>query len=262
VCDHVANFSARGARAIELPEPPDIGRLFDLPRARPYVRMETKRAPIPCAGTWSLARPEPKRIPMSYSPPRWKQTKKGPREETWLLIVEQVHVTVTLPRGSYVLTASNRGNTVHDSRDDSRRPICEVRKDLARVLGTAQADAACRELATDVEGNPLMRVRRPKARKVRAVTAEEIARAEADRAAWDAADREATQRRAERKANPPAKDAAPKFEEMSAEAFAAFNAECARQSAQALAFLIAEPAHDVERVCEPRAIEFPAPFTE
>ncbi|MGB8170925.1 MAG: hypothetical protein WCF18_25710 [Chthoniobacteraceae bacterium] len=257
VCDHVANFSARGKRAIELPEPADLAFLYDLPKARPYVRMHATPSPIPASGTWSVDRPEPKKIPMSYSPPRWKQSRNGPREEKWLLILETVTVTVTMPRGSYTLTACNRGNNVLDSRDESRRSLPEIRRELARVLGTAQADAACDELGSVMPG-----LRAPRAAKVREVSAADRARMEAVRNDWEAIESEQSRRRADRKANPPAKDDVPKYEEMTAEAFAAFNAMAARQSAQALAFRLAEPEREVERVHETRAIEFPAPFAE
>ncbi|MGB8169514.1 MAG: hypothetical protein WCF18_18585 [Chthoniobacteraceae bacterium] len=200
---------------------------------------------------------------MPYSPPRWKNTRNGPREEKWLMVLETVTVTVTVPRGSYTLTTSNRGNSVLDSRDESRRSLPEVRRELARVLGTAGADAACRELDSDANGQPLMRLRGSKAQKVRAVADEDKVRMEAARNSWDAIKADQTHRRAERKANPPAKDA-PKFAEMTAEEFAEFNARAAEESAQAIAWVQIDDRYGrtVERVREPREMVFPAPFAE
>lgn len=221
-------------------------------------------APIPASGTWSVDRPEPRKIFMPYSPPRFKMTRNGPREEKWLMVLETVTVTVTVPRGSYTLTTTNRGNSVLDSRDESRRPLPEVRRELTRVLGATHADAACEELATNSEGHPLMRLRGPKAQKVRAVTAADHSRMEAARNSWEAIEAEQARRRAERKANSPAKDEAPDFAAMTAEEFAEFNARTAKEAAQAISWVQIDDRYGctVERVREPREMVFPAPFAE
>jgi len=220
ICDHVANFSAKGKRAnLEAPEPPDLSLLFGIAPARPYVRMNATRAPIVTSGSWSAGREE-KKMFLSFNPPRFRTTKNGPREERMMIRLETVTVTVTVPRGKFTLSTSNRGQTVHDSRDDSRRPMAVVRADLVRILGDTQADAACAQLSSVLCGP-----RKPRPRSIRPLTAEEKARAAADRNARDTADAEAAKRRAERRANPPAKEETPDFASMTAEEFAQYNAE-------------------------------------
>src|SRR4051812_22419461 len=91
VCDHFAAFSTKGRKTVELPQPLDLADFFGL-RVNPYVRVATPRPPIACKGSYTVGRDE-KNIPMSFSPPRWKETKVGPREVKWILRLETVQVT-------------------------------------------------------------------------------------------------------------------------------------------------------------------------
>lgn len=252
VCDHVANFSAKGKRAtVAVPEPLDLATFYGLP-ASPYVRTKSPKVAAPSAlATWTANREE-KKIPMSFSPPRFKQTKSGPREVKWLLHLETVTVTVTTALASFNFTASNRGQTV--LRGEQRRPLPMVRAELVKLLGEVQGAAACAELAS-----VLAPPREARARKVREVPVEDKARWEVAEAARISGEVEAGQRRRERKANPPANEEAPNFAEMTAAEFAKFNAENRNESS----WVALEDSYgrDVERVQLPARGRFPAPFT-
>jgi hypothetical protein len=231
VCDHIANFSAKPGR-IAPPQPPSLADFYGL-RVRPYVRANATRERIDARATWTVDRPEPRKITMSFSPPRFKKTRNGPREVKWMLILETVSVTVALPCGSYTLTATNRGNSVLNSRTDTRHPICEIRRDLSRVMDPPQVEAACAELASVMPGP------RPEpARKVREVPApeREAAREMRDRRLAD--DVALAKARSARKLNPPAKDEEPDFAAMSPEDFEKYNAEQCRLSAIRLAQIV------------------------
>jgi hypothetical protein len=231
VCDHIANFSTKPGR-IAPPEPPSLADFYDL-SVRPYVRANATREAIAARATWTVDRPEPRKIMMSFNPPRFKQTRNGRREEKWMLVLETVTVTVTLACGSYTLTATNRGNTVLDSRTGTRHPIAEIRTDLSRVMEPGRVTAACSELASVMAGP-----RPERTRKVREVSEaeREAARKLRDRRL---ADEVATAKaRRARELNPPAKEVEPDFAAMSAEEFEAYNAEQCRLSAERLAQIV------------------------
>lgn len=179
------------------PDAPSIAEFFGL-AVTPYVRTPA-RAPIAARGTLSAALLEPKKIPMRFNPPRFKMTKAGQREETWLLVIISAVVTVTMPLGSYTLTASNLGTTVKDSRDGRSYPIATVRAALARIADRAEVDAACALLA-DACKPPT----EPKARVCTVTDAHRTAQA-AGRERAHTADAEMAARRKARKAAPPAK---------------------------------------------------------
>lgn len=252
VCDHLAGHALKGKSFVEPPEPLDLAAFHGLP-VSPYVRMERAQVPSPSApAAWSSGREETK-IPMSFSPPRFKTTKKGRREVKWILRLETVTVTVRTPLTAFDFIASNRGQSI--KRGDLRLPLPMARADLVRLLGEAQGDAAAAELASVLP--PLPPARLPRTREV---TAEEKAKWSAFTAAERTAEMEAGERRRERKAAPPAKEDAPEFSAMSAEEFDAFNAEH-RADASWVAIDDCFERH-VERVAAPKGHAFPPAFTE
>ncbi|MEA3210961.1 MAG: hypothetical protein QOE70_4018 [Chthoniobacter sp.] len=259
VCDSIAGIPTKGRPPIAAPEPLDIASFFGLPIC-PYVRTAAKKLPPPVTlGTWTSASEE-KKIPMPFSPPRFKQTKKGPREVTWILHLEIVTLTVTTPLASFAYVSTRKRDketgrfhsTGKVRRGEQFQPFQTLRADLARLLGETQGAAALAIL----ESEPLP-AKAP--RKLREITPDERAKWEAKEAALMVAASEASKVRRDRKANPPKAEAAPDFAKMTAKQFAKFNAD-RRTEYGWIALDESYGPQEVEIVGTPTIDTFPAPF--
>jgi hypothetical protein len=84
--------------------------------------------------------------------------------------IQTCAVAVTVEHGSFVLSATSRGNNIHDSRDNSRKPLALLRSDLRRLF-PAEADCIAERLTSVLPG---LREKRP--RPLRPFSAEDSAR--------------------------------------------------------------------------------------
>lgn len=254
ICEHVED-ACKGQSARMAP-PLDLRRLFDLP----HERFPRRPAPPPA-------------LPVSAFRPRWdaaedtliqffpkvvngqvvmRRTKSGEMKPEQIRVeIAICAVTVTVERGSFVLTATSRGNNVHDSRDDSRKPLSLHRADLRRLFPTEHEAIAAR-LSSVLPGP-----RAGKPRPLNPLCAEERARVEMLTAARDKAENEA---RANRRKPAAESEPKPDFAAMTGEEFTSFNAARRAEGETAIRWIYLDSALASDRleIAAPRV--FPAPF--
>jgi hypothetical protein len=226
ICEHLEDH---GKASLTAP-PLDLHTLFDLPHTRFPARPAPK--PVPLTSTFV---PTAQAVNDSITiflplvvngvPVMSRNKKTGELKPVkFPVTIDSCAVTVTLERGSFVLTATSRGGNIHDSRDDSRRPLAMLRADLRRLLPEDAERLAARLAAV------LPPVREKKARPCQPLSAPDLERArkrQADRAASDAL-------AAAKRHKPAPEQPAPDCRNMTPRQFASFKAATLRDSAQAM----------------------------
>lgn len=266
ICEHIEDADKGKSR--HMPLPLDLRSLFDLPSAR-RPRLPARLA-VSLATTFSpLWNATTERatifLPLIINgQPVVRRNKAGELKAVKFPVeITTCAVTVTLEHGRFTLAASSRGNNVHDSRDDSRKPMALVRADLRRLF----ADDADRIAAALADVMPGQRTKKP--RPVKPLNATERGRVEKLIAARDKEEkqigtkhREASNRALSERAGTLPCECEPDFAVMSAEEFAAYNAAALAESAAAMVWLHIDTAlaGDRPEIATPRP--FPAPFCE
>jgi hypothetical protein len=121
--------------------PFDLCAVFDLPSLRnDAVRVKARTiTPLAVCGTVST---ETRDFWIAFNPPQFHVKKDGTAKQRKMKVT-LITATVMIQSGTAapvaVFRASNRGATILDHRTGQRRPLCEVSRDVVRLLG---ADAA------------------------------------------------------------------------------------------------------------------------